>query len=125
MKLNRLLPAAAILLLASCDEGTQPEDKTTTATVQKSKGEQLFNNYCVQCHAVTSDKIGPALKGALARWENDTTRITKFIRNANESIKSGDTRAVQVAKDWNNALMTPMTFLTDADVAEILDYIDK
>lgn len=125
MKLNRLLPVVAILLLASCGDEKQTEDRATSAPVQKSKGEQLFNNYCVQCHAVKTDKIGPALKGALAKWDNDTARITKFIRNSGESIKSGDPRAMQVAKEWNNALMTPMTFLTDADVAEILDYLDK
>lgn len=121
MRYALLLPVMAILFLLSCGEEKPAEEgkKDTSET----KGEQLFNNYCMQCHGVAEDRIGPALKGSLARWENDTARITKFIRNARETIESGDPRAVQVAKEWNNALMTPMPHLTDQDIHDILEYI--
>lgn len=120
-----VLPALmAICMLASCGE-EKPAEKATTAKAEKSKGEQLFNNYCMQCHGVNEDRIGPALKGSLSRWDNDTARITKFIRNARESIQNGDPRAVKVAQEWNNALMTPMPFLSDSDIADILEYIHK
>lgn len=120
-----VLPALmAIWLLASCGE-EKPAQEKGAAKTEKSKGEQLFNNYCMQCHGVNEDRIGPALKGSLSRWDNDTARITKFIRNARESIQNGDPRAVKVAQEWNNALMTPMPFLSDDDIADILEYIHK
>lgn len=125
MKYSILLAAVICFGIMSC--GDEPETKKknpySTADQEPSKGGQLFNNYCVQCHALDKDKLGPALKGAFARWDNDTSRIRAFIINAGKAIESGDPRAVQVAKDWNNALMTPMPHLSDDDVNAILEYI--
>ncbi len=125
MKYPILLSAALCIGIMSC--GDEPETKKgnpySTADQETSKGGQLFNNYCVQCHALDRDKVGPALKGAFAHWDYDTARIRSFIINASEVIQSGDPRAVQVAKDWNNALMTPMPHLSSDDVDAILEYI--
>lgn len=125
-KLSAVLPAIA-LLAASCGAGDEGQRKETSSSTisEQSNGELLFNKYCTQCHGVNEDRLGPALKGSLARWNNDTTRITAFIRNAGATIESGDPRAVQVAKDWNNALMTPMPFLTDGDIRDLLEYLEQ
>lgn len=122
MKYILLLTTAICLVFASCgSEDTAGGDSPPAQ--EMSKGEQLFNNYCLQCHSLDENKMGPKLRGSLAHWNNDTTRIRAFIRNAKETIESGDPRAVQVAKDWNNALMTPMPHLSDEDINHILEYI--
>ena len=125
MSNSKLWLLAICITIASCgsDETTKKGNPYSTADKEPSKGGQLFNSYCIQCHGLDEDKVGPKLKGAFAHWDNDTTRIRAFIRNTKETIVSGDPRAVQVAKDWNNALMTPMPHLSDEDINHILEYI--
>ncbi|MCB0695980.1 MAG: cytochrome c [Chitinophagaceae bacterium] len=124
MKYLKLLTLALGVCLMSCGDEEKPVDNSSTdITREVNKGEQLFNNYCLQCHALDKDKIGPPLKGAFSHWDNDTARIRAFIMNAGASIRSGDPRAVQVAQDWNNAMMTPMPHLSNQDVNAILEYI--
>lgn len=125
MKYCIILVAVIGIGLMSCGDESDTKEKNpySTADQETSKGGQLFNSYCIQCHALDHDKVGPALKGALAHWDSDTSRIRAFIINAGESIRSGDPRAVQVAKDWNNAMMTPMPHLNNDDVNAILEYI--
>ncbi len=121
-----LLITACSLLIASCgsEEDSASNTADTSNTAQKdSKGKQLFNNYCIQCHGLDNAKIGPALSGALAKWNNDTSRIAAFIKNSADVIAAGDPRAVEVAKEWNYAMMTPMPFLSDEDINELLDYM--
>lgn len=122
MKYVQLLTIAICMVFASCGSDNTSAGNDTPAQ-ETSKGEQLFNNYCLQCHSLDENKMGPKLRGSFAHWDNDTTRIRAFIRNAKETIESGDPRAVQVAKDWNNALMTPMPHLSDEDINHILEYI--
>jgi hypothetical protein len=90
-----------------------------------SKGKAIFVANCITCHKLNEKMIGPALTGALARWDNDTTRIRAFIKNSQETIHNGDKRAQAVYKEFNETIMTPMPHLTDADINELIDYINK
>lgn len=102
------------------------EEKTTESSAGAAKvltGAQVFNNNCYQCHSLDQAKIGPPLSGVFAKWDNDTSRIAAFIRNSKESIHNADPRALQVAEEWNNALMTPMPHLTDKDIDLLLEYM--
>lgn len=123
--MNKLWIIAACVVLASCgsETETKKENPYSTAAKEPSKGGRVFNSSCIQCHGLDEDKVGPKLRGALANWDNDTARISAFIRNAGATIVSGDPRAVKVAADWNNALMTPMPHLTDEDINALLEYI--
>lgn len=126
MKFSSILVVlVSILFFSACgSEEEKPEGNPySTAAKEPSKGGKLFKQYCVQCHSLDKDKIGPALKGVFANWNYDTTRITAFIRNARETINAEDPRAVAVAEKWNYALMTPMPHLTDDDIKAILEYI--
>jgi cytochrome c oxidase subunit 2 len=68
---------------------------TTPAAVA---GEEVFGNYCISCHAVTSDKmsLGPNLKGFADREtvggfrENNDTWLREWIINPQE-VKPGAT----------------------------------
>lgn len=112
------------LLFVACgsDRGADNSSESKK-TVEMTKGQQLFNNYCLQCHSLVKDKLGPNLKGAFARWDYDTARISAFIRNAQDVINMGDPRAIEVAKEWNHALMTPMPHLSDEDIKALLEYM--
>jgi cytochrome c2 len=116
----------ASLSLAAC--GTQEEASTATNEPEEAPlppGKKLFINNCVQCHNVTKDRIGPALAGVMNRWNNDTVRIYKFIRNSQQSIDDGDPRAIEVYEKWNKTMMTPMPHLSDGEINQILEYIGK
>jgi len=119
------LLAGTTLIISSCgsQEATQQSASVPEAKPVMTEGHKIFINNCVQCHNIKTDKIGPALEGALARWNNDTARIRNFIRNSAEVIKAGDPRAVEVYEKWNKTLMTPMPHLTDGDIDKVLEYI--
>lgn len=120
-----IFAAIACLALSSCgsEEETKKGNPYSTAAQEETKGGQLFNSYCVQCHALDEDRIGPALRGAFTHWDNDTARISAFIRNSKQAIESGDVRAVEIADKYNRALMTPMPHLSDDDINALLEYI--
>lgn len=115
------------LVLASCgnSESTTNNAPATTEEAPMHPGKQIFINNCLQCHTVGMDKIGPKLAGSFARWDNDTARFRAFVRNSQDMIKAGDPRAVQVAKEWNYTMMTPMPHLTDKDIDDVLEYINS
>ncbi|MBS1778877.1 MAG: cytochrome c [Bacteroidetes bacterium] len=121
-----LLLATSIIAFASCGN---EEQKTATGTQETepamSKGKAIFNANCTQCHKLHEKLIGPALEGAIARWDNDTTRIRAFIHNSQEAIKNGDPRAVKVYAENNQTIMTPMPHLSNADIDALIDYINK
>ncbi len=126
MIFRSLITIGLVILFASCGSEEEAASSTETgAKVEMSHGQKLFNDYCLQCHSLVANKVGPSLRGALERWDNDTSRIAAFIKNAKETIDSGDPRAVQVAEEWNNTLMTPMPHLTDEDIAALLEYMAK
>lgn len=97
----------------------------TASGAEMDAGHKLFINNCIQCHNIKTDKIGPKLEGAIARWDNDTARMYAFIKNSQEAIKKGDARAVKVYDEFNHTIMTPMPHLTDGDINQILEYINK
>lgn len=119
------LLAVIALTTSSCgsEEATQQTPSATEAKPVMTEGHTLFINNCIQCHNIKKDKIGPALNGVLARWDNDTVRIRHFIQNSSEAIRANDPRAVAVYEKWNKALMTPMPHLSDGDIDKLLEYI--
>lgn len=128
--MRKVVPALAIVIaLASCGDTPTSEDFTSTdnsSTTPKtvSRGENLFKQNCRVCHTPEKALTGPALKGVLARWDNDTARVRAFIKNSAKLIREGDPRAVQVYNDWNKVSMTPMTHLSDEQIDLILEYIE-
>src|SRR5690606_12087309 len=115
------------ILFYACGSGESPENPDPFADAPKkeiSAGQQLFVQNCLQCHYVEKDKIGPKLRGFMAYWDNDTTRVRAFIRNSQELIRSGDPRAVEIYEQYNKSIMTPMPHLTDQEIDLIVEYIE-
>ena len=114
-----------VTMLASCGGSEQSTQQEHENHPDMSKGKAIFIANCNTCHKLNEKMTGPALAGALTRWNNDTTRIRAFIKNSQEAIHNGDKRAQEVYKEFNETIMTPMPHLTDADINELLDYINK
>lgn len=89
-------------------------------------GKALFKANCASCHNknMKSDMTGPALGGVEERWESQEL-LYAWIRNSQAVIAAGDAYAVNLYNQYNKSVMTAFPDLTDADIAEILLYIDN
>lgn len=124
MKLQSIL-FISTLTLTACGGNNNQQTKQESNHPGMSKGKAIFVANCMQCHKMNDKSIGPALVGSMQRWDNDTSRIAKFIRNSQESISLGDARAKQVYEENNKSPMPPMPHLTDNDINALIDYINK
>ncbi|XZF12835.1 c-type cytochrome [Chitinophagaceae bacterium MMS25-I14] len=127
--IRKMITAIALTAIAlySCNSGTNsPGDNTAPqATPAVSEGKALFASNCAICHDPKKDKTGPALQGALARWNNDTARMKAFIHNSQKVISDGDLYATELFHKWANTAMTPFPSLTDHELNAIIEYINK
>lgn len=112
MKLSKLLTLAVCFLFSM-----------QLAFADAVEGEKLFQANCVACHAINDKVVGPALKDVHKRRE--AKWLLKWIKNSQELIKSGDPVAVQLFKENNEAMMTPFTQLSDAQITSIIDYVKQ
>ena len=85
-------------------------------------GKTVFNANCKQCHKLDQKYTGPALRGITERQSVDWAY--KFIRNSQGVISSGDAYANALYKEYNNTVMPSHEFLTDADLNNLLAYIE-
>jgi cytochrome c551/c552 len=125
MKKRSLFICSVVFLSACGSEQPAQDNNTSQQAPAEANGKTIFINNCIQCHSLHEDKVGPKLEGVMAKWDNDTTRIRAFIHNSQDAVKSGDPRAVAVYKEWRETLMTPMPHLTNQDIDQLLDYINK
>ncbi|HQU51393.1 MAG TPA: c-type cytochrome [Saprospiraceae bacterium] len=89
------------------------------------EGKNLFRTNCATCHNKNmKDKlIGPALGGVEERWPN-TEDLHAWIRNSQKLIVDGNPRAVELWKEYSPTVMQPFENLTDAQIANILAYVN-
>ena len=85
-------------------------------------GRSLFNANCRACHALDRKGVGPALRGVTERREIDWTK--RFIVNSQALIQAGDATAVALFREYGNTVMPAHTFLSDADLDNLLSYIE-
>jgi cytochrome c2 len=88
-------------------------------------GKTLFKNKCASCHNkdMKSKMTGPALGGAQERWGDDVA-LYSWIRNSAAMVSKGHPRAVAIYNEFNKSVMTAFPELSDADIANILGYIN-
>lgn len=98
------------------------------AEPNEAEGKELFRNLCASCHNRNMrDKMtGPALGPAEAAWaEFPRQDLYDWIRNSQNMIHNRKhPRAVQLAAEWNNSIMTAFPNLTDEQIESILLYIN-
>lgn len=85
-------------------------------------GKQLFNSNCAACHRVNQKLVGPALAGVTQRRTKEW--LYKWVQNSSDLINSGDAQAKAVFEEYNKVPMTPFPLLTEADIDNILAYIE-
>ena len=103
------------------------QDSTAAAPAgggDAAKGEALFKNNCAQCHAVTDERVvGPGLKGSTTR--HDMAWLTKWVKNSQAVIASGDPYAVKIYNEYAKAQMTSFPNLSEDDIKGIFAYVDQ
>lgn len=85
-------------------------------------GKTVFNANCKQCHKLDQKNVGPALRGITDR--QSIAWAKSFIKNSQAVISSGDAYATALYKEYSNTVMPSHEFLSDADLDNILSYIE-
>lgn len=87
-------------------------------------GEKIFKANCASCHYPDKKGTGPALKGALTRWNGDKEAIYSWVKNSQAVIKSGNPYAVKLYEEYNKSVMTAFPQLSNADIDNVLAYVE-
>lgn len=115
---QRLLSFCAItLLIAMLPNWSMAADA--------NNGKTLFLENCASCHNndMVSDMTGPALYEAEDRWKKYPGAIYDWIRNSEALASAGNPRA-KIMVGWAASAMTPFESLEDAQIDDILEYIE-
>jgi cytochrome c551/c552 len=84
-------------------------------------GDELFRNNCAVCHTVGNGiLVGPDLKGIDKKYSE--AHLLKWVKSSQSVIKSGDTAAKAIYKQFNNITM-PDQLLSDIEIKSIIVYI--
>jgi cytochrome c2 len=87
-------------------------------------GKVLFEANCSSCHNASSKQsTGPGLMGVLGRipsldWAHD------WVHNSDAVVASGNSRALELKKQFNNVQMTHFPQLKNEEIDAILNYVD-
>lgn len=98
-----------------------------SSPVLAQEGEALFKANCTSCHKIDQKMIGPALKGARAKWAERTgsdDAIVAWVKNSQAYIKeSGDPYAKQIFEEFNGSVMTPIA-LSSEEILAVFEYVE-
>lgn len=95
-----------------------------TAQANIEEGKTLFGQYCSACHKPDVKAIGPALMGINEKYANDREWLYKWVQNSPGLIASGDEQAIALYEENNKVAMSAFPFLTEANIDDILAYVD-
>lgn len=89
-------------------------------------GAALFNSNCAACHKPDENFVGPALKGSVKRWEENSSidNMYEWVKNSKAVIESGDPYANKLFNDWNKNVMTANA-LSNEEIDAIMKYADE
>ncbi len=93
-----------------------------TVAFAQPDGEKLFKGNCASCHKPDKDLTGPALKGAVARWEGKGD-IHAWVKNSSAYLKTGNPYANELFAKWNKSVMTAQA-LSDEEIDAVLAWAD-
>lgn len=86
-------------------------------------GKALFNSKCASCHAINKQITGPALAGIEQRVP-DKKKLHAWIKNNQAVLKTGDPYFTALYEQYNKSPMNLFPELEDADIDNILAYIN-
>lgn len=88
------------------------------------KGEKLFKQNCASCHKPDAKMTGPAIKGAKERWAKSGGDIYAWVKNSTAYLKTGDSYANNLFKEYAGSVMTPNA-VSNEEIDAILYYADN
>jgi len=112
---------------AKTDSAAKPTAAGTAVSTpagDAAAGEALFKQNCTACHKIDQKMTGPAL-GPAIEAEPDKAWLIKWIRNNQALIDAKDPKAVKLVAEYNGANMTAFPQFSDADILNIIAYVDK
>jgi len=116
-------PTLAVLFFMLVGTSVYAADPAVASSDEAiAAGKTVFNANCKQCHKLDQKNVGPALRGITDR--QSIAWATKFIRNSQAVIASGDAYATALYKEYNNTVMPSHEFLSDGDINNLLSYIE-
>ncbi|MFN7119765.1 MAG: c-type cytochrome [Saprospiraceae bacterium] len=121
---------SSLLVLLSLACFAMAQDGAAAAgggAVDIGEGKTIFQNQCAACHNKNmKDRLtGPALGGVEERWAAyPRTDLYSWIRNSQGLIAAGHPRANELWAEWKPNLMNNFPNLTDAQIENLLAYIN-
>ena len=91
-------------------------------------GKKLFKEQCAMCHNKTmkDDLTGPALKGAIRRFNNDTIQFAKYLINQENYLSSENDHRILLLHERFEKIQKPKyRELSMNDIKSIIEYIEK
>lgn len=85
------------------------------------EGKAIFTSRCTACHAIDRNVVGPALMNVDQRRNEQW--IIAFVHSSQTVIKSGDTTALTLFKQFNSTVMPDHPDLTEEQIKSIVAYI--
>jgi mono/diheme cytochrome c family protein len=118
--MHRALKIGVLLLLCG---NAYPAFGQRDSTEIFESGKAVFNTYCLPCHGVHQEKLGPML-ASITKKRSDEWLIA-FIRNSQEVILSGDAYAHFLFEQYNQVVMPSFRQLPERKIKDVLLYIEK
>jgi mono/diheme cytochrome c family protein len=110
------------LLVLSTSLVSFAQDAVSKEPADITAGAALFKANCKTCHAVDRKLIGPALQGVTSRAPS-IQWIKDWVHNSSKVIASGDSYGTNLFAEYKSQ-MTAFTNLTDAQIMQILAYVE-
>jgi cytochrome c551/c552 len=107
-KLHRLFSMGLLLAVSIFSQTLTAQEKLVVPAAFESR-------FCEACHAVDKKAVGPALKDIAAKYK-DKADAVDYLR---AKVKNGSQGV------WGNIPMPASASATDAEVAELVDWILK
>jgi len=99
------------------------QDTVSKEPADIAAGKALFNANCKSCHRVDQKLIGPALAGVTGRAPS-IQWIKDWVHNSAKVVASGEAYATALFAEYKGSQMTAFTSLTDAQIMQILAYVE-
>ena len=99
-----------------------PSEKKTIANVA---GKNVFQTHCQNCHSITKNLTGPALKDVEQRgpW-TDRKNLAKWLKNPAAMInETAYTKALY--RQYNSQIMPSFAQLTEKEIESLFNYIKE
>ena len=92
-----------------------------------AEGKELFRANCATCHNknMKADMTGPALGGVEERWADYPREdLYAWIKGSQALIQAGHPKATELWTQWKPNIMQNFGNLSDAQIDNILAYVD-